>query len=288
MCQETFLQVFRRLDRYDRERSSRPGLTIAYRRSLDMLRKRRRFSEFSAKARFEPAVAGRGGDPLAGRSHATAFEAARDPSAARADGALPMGQRRLYGQGHSPRSWPAGPRRPGSIFHRPPQGSRPCWRTIMDFCKTADILSTPPCLCGGSATGSFVSTWKDVHAARPAFSAAMRPRARSSVPGSGRTKALWHRIASEAGRAASIPETRPSGASRVSRWASAAAMAAVAALTGFWLSPGRSTGRLRCAGRCVSQPVRDRLRQRGRGARPDVRLSAPGTDTVFIWASRTP
>jgi RNA polymerase sigma-70 factor (ECF subfamily) len=64
ICQETFLQVFRRLDRYDRERSFKTWLlTIAYRRSLDMLRKRRRFTEFSTRARFEPAVAGRGGDP---------------------------------------------------------------------------------------------------------------------------------------------------------------------------------------------------------------------------------
>jgi RNA polymerase sigma-70 factor (ECF subfamily) len=64
VCQETFLQTFRRLDSYDRERSFKTWLlTIAYRRSLDMLRKRRRFTEFSARARFEPAAAGRGGDP---------------------------------------------------------------------------------------------------------------------------------------------------------------------------------------------------------------------------------
>ncbi|MGZ5489004.1 MAG: RNA polymerase sigma factor, partial [Candidatus Aminicenantales bacterium] len=63
VCQETFLQVFRHLDRYDRERSFKTWLlTIAYRRSLDMLRKKRRFSEFSARAKFEPTVAGRGGD----------------------------------------------------------------------------------------------------------------------------------------------------------------------------------------------------------------------------------
>src|SRR4030066_763449 len=64
ICQETFLQVFRRLDRYDPARSFKPWLlTIAYRRSLDMLRKKRRFSEFSSKARHEPAVAARGGNP---------------------------------------------------------------------------------------------------------------------------------------------------------------------------------------------------------------------------------
>jgi RNA polymerase sigma-70 factor (ECF subfamily) len=64
VCQETFLQVFRRLDRYDRTRSFKTWLlTIAYRRSLDMLRKKRRFSEFSARVRFEPAAARPGGNP---------------------------------------------------------------------------------------------------------------------------------------------------------------------------------------------------------------------------------
>ncbi|HSA95388.1 MAG TPA: RNA polymerase sigma factor [Acidobacteriota bacterium] len=64
VCQETFLQVFRRLDRYDRARSFKTWLlTIAYRRSLDMLRAKRRFKEFSAKARFEPAIVREGADP---------------------------------------------------------------------------------------------------------------------------------------------------------------------------------------------------------------------------------
>jgi RNA polymerase sigma-70 factor (ECF subfamily) len=66
VSQETFLQAFRRLDRYDRERSFKTWLlTIAYRRSLDMLRKRRRFSQFAARARFEPAAFERQ-DPGAG------------------------------------------------------------------------------------------------------------------------------------------------------------------------------------------------------------------------------
>jgi len=64
ICQETFLQVFRRLDRYDPARSFKTWLlTIVYRRSLDMIRKKRRFSDFSVRARFEPAVAERGGNP---------------------------------------------------------------------------------------------------------------------------------------------------------------------------------------------------------------------------------
>jgi RNA polymerase sigma-70 factor (ECF subfamily) len=64
VCQETFLQVFRRLDRYDRARSFKTWLlTIAYRRSLDMVRKKKRFADFSARALFDPAVMGRGGNP---------------------------------------------------------------------------------------------------------------------------------------------------------------------------------------------------------------------------------
>jgi RNA polymerase sigma-70 factor (ECF subfamily) len=64
VCQETFLQIFRHLDRYDPARSFKTWLlTIVYRRSLDMIKKKRRFSEFSARARFEPAVAERGGIP---------------------------------------------------------------------------------------------------------------------------------------------------------------------------------------------------------------------------------
>lgn len=59
VCQETFLQAFRHLARYDRERSFKTWLlTIGYRRALDMLRKRRRFTEFAARARFEPAATG--------------------------------------------------------------------------------------------------------------------------------------------------------------------------------------------------------------------------------------
>jgi RNA polymerase sigma-70 factor (ECF subfamily) len=58
VSQETFLQVFRHLDRYDRERSFKTWLlTIAYRRALDMARKRRRFKEFEARAKREAAAA---------------------------------------------------------------------------------------------------------------------------------------------------------------------------------------------------------------------------------------
>ena len=64
ICQETFFQVFSRLDRYDRARSFKTWLlTIAYRRSLDMLRKKRRFSALAARARYEPAAGPLATDP---------------------------------------------------------------------------------------------------------------------------------------------------------------------------------------------------------------------------------
>jgi RNA polymerase sigma-70 factor, ECF subfamily len=62
--QETFIQVFRNLGRYDPDRSFKTWLlTIVYRRSLDMIRKRRRFAEFSERARFEPEVLARNPGP---------------------------------------------------------------------------------------------------------------------------------------------------------------------------------------------------------------------------------
>jgi RNA polymerase sigma-70 factor (ECF subfamily) len=55
--QETFIQVFRNLGRYDPGRSFKTWLlTIATRRSLDMIKKKRRFSEFKARAGSDPAA----------------------------------------------------------------------------------------------------------------------------------------------------------------------------------------------------------------------------------------
>jgi RNA polymerase sigma-70 factor (ECF subfamily) len=58
VCQETFLQVFKNFDRYDPGRSFKTWLlTIVYRRSLDMIRKKRRFVEFATRAKFDPSAA---------------------------------------------------------------------------------------------------------------------------------------------------------------------------------------------------------------------------------------
>ncbi len=55
-CQETFLQTYRHLDRFDIEKSfSNWLLSILYKRCLDQLRKRRRFLIFYKKAKHEAA-----------------------------------------------------------------------------------------------------------------------------------------------------------------------------------------------------------------------------------------
>jgi len=57
VVQETFIQVFKNLGRYDPGRSFKTWLlTIVYRRSLDMIKKKRRFSEFATRAKSEPVV----------------------------------------------------------------------------------------------------------------------------------------------------------------------------------------------------------------------------------------
>ena len=53
-CQETFIQTFRNLDRFDTQKSfSNWLLSILYKRCLDQLRKRRRFLAFYKKAKGE-------------------------------------------------------------------------------------------------------------------------------------------------------------------------------------------------------------------------------------------
>ena len=56
-CQETFVQVYRNLDHYDRQRSFKTWFTaILYRRCLDQLRRRRRALALLRKIESDPAV----------------------------------------------------------------------------------------------------------------------------------------------------------------------------------------------------------------------------------------
>lgn len=55
-CQETFVQVYHHLDRFDMKKSfSNWFFSILYKRCLDLLRKRRRFFDFFIKAKKEAA-----------------------------------------------------------------------------------------------------------------------------------------------------------------------------------------------------------------------------------------
>jgi len=113
-----------------------------------------------------------------------------------------------------------------------------------------------------------------------------RDEAKSLLVGpaeAGSPEALWRRIAGAAGRAAAVPGTRPAGAPLIWRWAPVTAMAAAVALTGFWL--------LREIDRPGAAPADrfqiDYVKVGGVPAQTFV-YQPQGTDTVFVWASRTP
>ena len=118
-----------------------------------------------------------------------------------------------------------------------------------------------------------------------------RDEAKSLLVGPGQLggpDSLWRRISGEAGQAASVPEIRPSRGSLAWRAASVAAMAAVVALTGFWLlreidRPGFDAQAVASANRFEI----DYVKVGGAPAQTFV-YQPQGTDTVFVWASRTP
>jgi len=158
----------------------------------------------------------------------------------------------------------------------------------MDFCKTVEIAYTAVPL------RPFRDWLIRAHMERcPRCQAGLlsREEAKSLLVGPdqvGGTGALWGRIAGEAGRVAVVPERKPARGTLVLRWASAVSMAAVIALTGFWLlreveRPGLDAGAVAPAERFQI----DYVNVGGVPAQTFV-YQPQGTDTVFIWASRTP
>jgi len=109
------------------------------------------------------------------------------------------------------------------------------------------------------------------------------------APGAvGNADALWQRILSRTGNPAPVPEPAPGRAGLVWRWAAAAGMAAVVAVTGFWLlreieRPGFDAGVIAPADRFQI----DYVNVGGAPAQTFV-YQPQGTDTVFVWASKTP
>jgi hypothetical protein len=158
----------------------------------------------------------------------------------------------------------------------------------MDFCKTVDRLYAALPL------RPFRDWLIRVHMDRcPCCQARLlsRDEAKSLLVGpdqAGSPDAIWRRISRESGRAASVPEMRLGRGSLNWRWAPVAVMAAVVALTGFWLlreveRPGFDASAI---------PPGDRFQidyVNVGGAPAQTFVYQPqGTDTVFIWASRNP
>jgi hypothetical protein len=99
---------------------------------------------------------------------------------------------------------------------------------------------------------------------------------------------LWRRIAPRVGRRAGLAEAAPAAAGAGWRWAAAAATTLAVAVTGFWLlreagGPGPGPGPGGPAERFEIAYVN----VGGAPARTFV-YQLPGTDTVFVWAQRTP
>jgi len=98
VCQEAFLQVFRRLDRYDPRAASDWLFTIVSRRAFDVLKKKRRFYRFVDRATLEPRetfVAGANPDPA--RPLPESVLRGLTPGKGRLSAS---GQRRLHRAGH--------------------------------------------------------------------------------------------------------------------------------------------------------------------------------------------
>ena len=104
----------------------------------------------------------------------------------------------------------------------------------------------------------------------------------------GDASALWRRISARAAAAACLPASGPRGGRMAWRWAPALSTAAVVALAGFWLLRETSRPGFEAA----SAPPADRFQidyvnVGGQAARTFV-YQPQGSDTVFIWAARTP
>ena len=101
----------------------------------------------------------------------------------------------------------------------------------------------------------------------------------------GDPQALWRRIASAAARPAGLADPSPAPAGVIWKWAAVAAMALVMSVSGFWLlrESERSGLDLRAAGRFEISYVK----VGGTPAQTFV-YQPQGSDTVFVWAQKTP
>jgi hypothetical protein len=102
----------------------------------------------------------------------------------------------------------------------------------------------------------------------------------------GDTEGLWRRISSRMDPAVETQGRRPAPARAGWRWATAAALAAVVAVTGFWLlrevgKPSFDTGSVGPADRFQIEYIKV-----GGAAAQTFVYQPQGTDTVFVWAGK--
>jgi hypothetical protein len=106
--------------------------------------------------------------------------------------------------------------------------------------------------------------------------------------GVGDAEALWRRIALDAGRLPGREGAAPAAAGWRTRWAAVAALAVLVAATGFWLL--RETDGRGPAPGAAGPPERFEIAYVNVGGAPAQTFvyRPQGTDTVFVWAQRTP
>lgn len=158
----------------------------------------------------------------------------------------------------------------------------------MAFCKTADLLYAALPL---RPLRSLLIRGHMESCPRCQARLLSREEARSLLVASGEMGdpgELWRRISAEAGRFTEGPATRPARSGAMRPWAAVVAMAAVLAVTGFWLlrelgQPGFDASAVAPAGRFEL----DYVNVGGLPAQTFV-YQPQGTDTVFVWASRIP
>ena len=99
---------------------------------------------------------------------------------------------------------------------------------------------------------------------------------------------LWRKISARAVPAGPVREISPARGALIWRWAAVTAMAAVMALAGFWLL--RQVERPGLDGLQMAAAERFELGYVKVGGAPAQTFvyQPQGTDTVFVWASKTP
>jgi len=99
---------------------------------------------------------------------------------------------------------------------------------------------------------------------------------------------LWRRIAPQVGRSAGLPDTPPVAAGARWRWAAAVATGLVVAATGFWLL--HETGGPGYGPSLAGPAERFEIAYVNIGGAPAQTFvyQPQGSDTVFVWAQKTP